>query len=100
MGRYPLPVFVFPRTDPSLSWVIKFFTRQLFGESTCLLIIQRFSHETPPVSMILSNNISVATGGQIIVRNGIKYSGGRHGLICLLCSGVDGVGKPTVYYEA
>lgn len=49
--------------------------------------------------MILSNNISVATGGQIIVRNDIKYSGGRYGLICL-CSGVDRLGKPTVYYEA
>lgn len=92
MARYPLPVFVFPRTDPRLSWVIKFFTRQLFGSS--------FSHETPPVLMILSNKISVSTGGQIIVRNNIKYSGGRYGLICLLCSGVDRVGKPTVYYEA
>lgn len=98
---HPLPVFVFPRTDPSLSWVIEFFTRQLFSQSTCLLIIQSLSHETPPppVSMILPDNISVATWGQIIVRNNLKYSGGS--LICPFClllfsSGVESVGKCVI----
>lgn len=69
---HPLPVFVFPRIDPSLSWVIEFFTRQLFSQSTCVLITQSSSHKTPPVSMILADNISVATWGQVIVRNNLK----------------------------
>lgn len=82
---HPLPVFVFPRTDPSLSWVNEFFTRQLKTkhQSTCLLITQSFSHKTPPVSMIPPDNISVATCGQIIVRNKLKCSDGS--LICLFC---------------
>lgn len=38
--------------------------------------MQYFSHETLRVPMVLPDNISVATGGQIIARTNIKYSGG------------------------
>lgn len=61
--------------------------------------MQYFSHETLRVPMVLPDNISVATGGQIIAKTNIKYSGGRYSLVCLLCCGVEGVGKPMGCYD-
>lgn len=61
--------------------------------------MQYFSHETLRVPMVLPDNMSVATEGQIIVRTNIGYSGGRYSLVCLLCCGVERVGKPVGCYD-
>lgn len=43
-------LFVFPRSDPSRSWVIEFFTRQSFGQRTCMLIKGQAFPVTHPTS--------------------------------------------------
>lgn len=51
---------------------------------------------TPPVSTILTDNISAATWGRVIAGNNLKYGGGSLiSLFCLLffCAGVERVGQ-------